>query len=447
KLLETGEELKFSNKFECAQCRIRYEEPEPRLFSFNNPYGACPKCQGFGRSVGIDLDLVVPNKEKTIREGAIQPWTFPRWRENLYDLMRVASQGGVRVDVPFRELRDEEIKVIMEGYDGFDGLNKFFRYIERKAYKIHYRVFLSRYRGYTTCDTCNSARLRPEALSVFVGGKNIHDVVCMSIAEADKFFHQLQLTPFEQEVAKRILDELQKRLKYLVEVGIGYLTIDRLSSTLSGGEAQRINLATSLGSSLVGSLYILDEPSIGLHPRDNNKLINILKSLRDIGNTVIVVEHDADMIKASDLIVDLGPRAGENGGEVIHKGELPELLKDRNSLTGRYLSGALCIPVPKRRRDGRGKAIVIRGAAEHNLKRIDVKIPLNVFVCITGVSGSGKSTLIHEIFYAALKKQKGGYAGKVGKFSKLEGAEHVDAVELVDQSPVGRTPRSNPITY
>jgi len=447
KTLETAEELKFNNKFECSQCGIKYEEPEPRLFSFNNPYGACPKCQGFGRSVGIDLDLVVPNKDKTIREGAIQPWTFPRWRENLYDLMRAADKAGVRVDVPFRELTEGELKVIIDGCEGFDGLTKFFKYIERKSYKIHYRVFLSRYRGYTTCDACDGGRLRPEALSVFVGGKNVHDVVRMSIADADAFFKQLQLTPFQQEVAKRILDELQKRLKYLVEVGIGYLTLDRLSGTLSGGEAQRINLATSLGSSLVGSLYILDEPSIGLHPRDNSKLINILKSLRDIGNTVIVVEHDADMIRASDLIVDLGPRAGEHGGEIIIKGDLSEVLEESNSLTGRYLSGALSIPIPASRRSGNGKVIVIRGAAEHNLKRIDVKIPLNLFVCVTGVSGSGKSTLIHEIFYAALKKQKGGYDGKVGKFSKLEGAEYIDAVELVDQSPIGRTPRSNPITY
>ncbi|MGA9365600.1 MAG: excinuclease ABC subunit UvrA [Bacteroidota bacterium] len=447
KVLETGEELKFNNKFECSQCGFKYEEPEPRLFSFNNPYGACPKCQGFGRSVGIDLDLVVPNREKTIREGAIQPWNFPRWRENLHDLMRVAGEAGVRVDVPFRVLTDDELKVLMDGYEGFDGLIEFFKYIERKSYKIHYRVFLSRYRGYTTCDACNGGRLRPEALSVFVGGKNIRDVVQMSIADADGFFKRLQLTAFQQEVAKRILDELQKRLKYLVEVGIGYLTLDRLSSTLSGGEAQRINLATSLGSSLVGSVYILDEPSIGLHPRDNSKLINILRSLRDVGNTVIVVEHDADMMKASDLIVDLGPRAGEHGGEIIIKGDLSEVLKDEDSLTGKYLSGALSIPIPVSRRRGNGNAIVIRGAAEHNLKRIDVRIPLNVFVCVTGVSGSGKSTLIHEIFYGALKKQKGGYDGKVGKFAKLEGAEYVDAVELVDQSPIGRTPRSNPITY
>jgi excinuclease ABC subunit A len=447
KMLETGEELQFNNKFECSRCGLKYEEPEPRLFSFNNPYGACPKCQGFGRSVGIDLDLVVPNREKTIREGAIQPWNFPRWRENLYDLMRVASNAKVRVDVPFRELTERELQVIMDGYESFDGLVEFFKYIERKSYKIHYRVFLSRYRGYTTCDACNGGRLRPEALSIFVGGKNIRDVVQMSIADADRFFKRLPLTPFQQEVAKRILDELQKRLKYLVEVGIGYLTLDRLSSTLSGGEAQRINLATSLGSSLVGSLYILDEPSIGLHPRDNSKLINILKSLRDIGNTVIVVEHDADMIRASDVIVDLGPRAGEHGGEVVIKGELSEVVREKGSLTGKYLSGALSIPIPASRRSGNGKAIVIRGAAEHNLKRIDVRIPLNVFVCVTGVSGSGKSTLIHEIFYGALKKQKGGYDGKVGKFSKLEGAEHVDAVELVDQSPIGRTPRSNPITY
>ncbi len=447
RILETGKELKFNNKFECSQCGIRYEEPEPRLFSFNNPYGACPKCQGFGRSVGIDLDLVVPNKDKTIREGAIQPWTFPRWRENLYDLMRIANEAGVRVDLPFHKLTDQELGVIMDGHDGFDGLSRFFRMIERKSYKIHYRVFLSRYRGYTTCDVCDGARLRPEALSVFIGGRNIHDVVRMSILEADAFFRQLVLSPYEQEVAKRILDELQKRLRYLVQVGIGYLTLDRLSSTLSGGEAQRINLATSLGSSLVGSLYILDEPSIGLHPRDNQKLINILKSLRDIGNTVIVVEHEPEMIKASDLVVDLGPHAGEHGGEVVFKGAISQLLVEKNSVTGKYLSGKLSIPVPDRRRNGKGQAITVRGAAEHNLKRIDVTIPLNLLVCITGVSGSGKSTLIHEVLYAALRKQKGEGEGKVGKLSTLEGAELIDAVELVDQSPIGRSPRSNPVTY
>jgi len=444
---ETGEETKFTNRFECVQCGIRYEDPEPKLFSFNSPYGACPKCQGFGRSIGIDLDLVVPKREKTIREGAIQPWTFPRWRENLYDLLRVAKEAGVRVDVPFHDLTDREVDVIMNGYDGFDGLLRFFKWIEKKSYKIHYRVFLSRYRGYTTCESCNGARLRPEALSVYIGGKNIHDVVRMSIAEAEKFFRQLELTPFQQEVAMRILDELQKRLKYLVEVGIGYLTLDRLSSTLSGGEAQRINLATSLGSSLVGSLYVLDEPSIGLHPRDNHKLINILKSLRDIGNTVIVVEHDPEMIKASDVVVDLGPRAGENGGEVIYCGDVPGLLREKRSLTGQYLSGVLSIPVPRGRRQGSGDAIVIRGAAEHNLKRIDVRFPLNVLVCVTGVSGSGKSTLVHEILYAALKKRKSDYSGKVGKFAGIEGDDLIDDVELVDQSPIGRTPRSNPVTY
>jgi len=451
--LDNKEELKFSEHFECARCGIKYEEPEPRLFSFNNPYGACPNCQGFGRSIGIDMDLVIPDKTKSVREGAIHPWTTPMHSKHLRDLLRIAWETHLPTDIPFKNLSKEHLDLVMNGYDGFIGINGFFKMLEEKSYKLHYRVFLSRYRGYTTCEACGGSRLRRDALNIRVGnptrngGKTIHDIVRMSIEQANEFFQHIELTEFEYEIANRILAELRRRLKYLVDVGIGYLTLDRLASTLSGGESQRINLATSLGSSLVGSLYVLDEPSIGLHPRDNDRLIGILKSLRDVGNTVIVVEHDADMMKASDVIVDLGPGAGEHGGEIVFQGTYDEILQAENSLTGKYLSGALKIDVPKTRRKASKKAIVICGASEHNLKHIDVTIPLNMFVCVTGVSGSGKSTLIHEILYAALKKIKDGYKEHVGKFKSIEGYEHIDTVELVDQSPIGRSPRSNPVTY
>ncbi len=311
--VDSGRETLFNQHFACSHCGIRFEEPQPRLFSFNNPFGACPQCQGFGRAVGIDMDLVAPNRSRTIREGAIVPWTTPKFKEHLRALLRVHQNANVRVDVPYEALTAEEIRVVMEGYEDFYGLNKFFKEIERKTYKIHYRVFLSRFRGYTTCPVCDGARLRPEALNIKVGRKNIAEIVRMTIGEVEEFFRLLELSDHEWEVARRIMEELRRRLKYLVDVGIGYLTLDRLSSTLSGGESQRINLATSLGSSLVGSLYVLDEPSIGLHPRDIHRLITILESLRDVGNTVLVVEHDAEMMRESDVIVDLGPSCGRTG--------------------------------------------------------------------------------------------------------------------------------------
>lgn len=444
---ESNEELQFSQHPVCNVDGIRYEDPEPQLFSFNNPIGACPECQGFGRSVGIDMDLVVPDPNKTIRGGAIHPWTSPRWRENLRDLLRISTKAGIPIDIPFKDLTEDQISIIIKGYDGFDGITKFFKFIERKSYKIHYRFFLSRYRGYTMCQRCHGSRLRSEALNVKVGGKTIHEIVTMSIRDAMFYFDDLKLSKHEQLIAKRILEEIRKRLKFLFEVGIGYITLDRLSMTLSGGEAQRINLATSLGSSLVGSLYVLDEPSIGLHPRDNEKLINMLKSLRDVGNTVIVVEHDESMILSSDYVVDLGPKAGELGGEIVFAGPPSEMFNSVDTLTARYLSGELSIEIPQRRRKDKEKSIYIFGASEHNLKAIDVRIPLGLFVCITGVSGSGKSTLVHDILYAAIKKQKGGFDGSVGKFRKIEGIEGIRRVELVDQSPIGRTPRSNPVTY
>lgn len=454
--VDDNRQLHFSQRFECSYCRIRYEEPEPRLFSFNNPFGACPECQGFGRAMGIDMDKVVPDKEKTLREGAVHPWTFPKFRENLRSLLRVANNAGLPVDVPFKDLTDEHIDVLHKGYGSFDGLNGFFRKLEKKTYKIHYRVLLSRYRGYTRCPGCNGSRLRGEARIVRIGNKDdgshcsIVQIVRMSIAGAFEYFKKLKLAEYEQGVAARILEEITRRLDYLNEVGIGYLTLDRLSNTLSGGESQRINLATALGSSLVGSLYVLDEPSVGLHPRDNAKLIGILKRLRDAGNTVLVVEHDEAMIRSADYIVDMGPLAGEEGGHVVFSGPANMLLQNNKpSLTAAYLTGKKKIPAPEpsERRGHPSREIVIAGAREHNLKDITVNIPLHRFVCVTGVSGSGKSTLVHDIIYSGLRKMKGDFNGEVGAYTSMTGDEQIDHVELVDQSPIGRTPRSNAVTY
>lgn len=449
--LDTKKTISFSQHFECPVDKIRFEEPEPHLFAFNSPIGACKKCQGFGRSVGIDMDLVVPDKEKTLKEGAVHPWTTPKFQENLRDLARIAYDAGVPMNVPFRKLTDEQLNVVMNGWGKtFDGINGFFKMVERKAYKIQYRVLLSKYRGYTTCDECGGSRLRKEALYVKIGGKHIGEITAMTIEQANDFFATLTLTDFEMSIGKRILEEIKKRLRYLVDVGVGYLTLDRLSNTLSGGESQRINLATSIGSSLVGSIYVLDEPSIGLHPLDNDRLINILKRLRDIGNTVLVVEHDAEMMKAADQIIDMGPKAGEHGGEVVFQGTYGEALLSEKSLTGKYLSGRMNIPLPKARRNFRKKSnlsLKIVNAFQHNLQNVDVEIPLNMFVCITGVSGSGKSTLVHEVLGDGIKKRLNGHNGRLSGVHDIQGWENIQFLEVVDQSPIGRSPRSNPITY
>lgn len=446
--LETKEILPFSQHFECAQDKIRFEEPEPHLFAFNSPIGACKKCQGFGRSVGIDMDLVVPDQEKTLKEGAVAPWTTPKFQENLRDLARIAYDAGIPMNVPFRKLTEEQLAIVMNGYGKqFDGINGFFKMVEKKAYKIQYRVLLSRYRGYTTCDECHGSRLRKEARYVKIGGQHIGEIVALSVERANDFFSGLTLSDFETSIAKRILEEIRKRLRYLVDVGVGYLTLDRLSNTLSGGESQRINLATSIGSSLVGSIYVLDEPSIGLHPLDNDRLIDILKRLRDIGNTVLVVEHDADMMRAADRIIDMGPKAGERGGEVMFEGTYQDALVSDTSLTGKYLSGSLSIPVPRSRRKKGKETIHIKNAYLHNLRNIDLEIPLRMFACITGVSGSGKSTLVHEVIGEGIKKRLNGHIGRLSGVHDIEGWENVQHLEVVDQSPIGRSPRSNPVTY
>jgi len=446
-LVSGGEPLSFSQAFECSECGMKFIEPQPRLFSFNNPFGACPTCRGFGDIIEIDMDLVIPDKKKSINQGAIEPWNTPSHQDMLYELARIAPRYGLSLDTPWEELEERHRRLIIEGDGRFPGIKGFFEWLETKKYKIGVRVFLSRYRGYVRCPDCKGTRLRPEALYVRVGGKDIGEVSRMTVEEAHQFFKELKLTPYEEEIAYQILKELRNRLKYLVDVGLGYLTLDRRSATLSGGEAQRIHLATALGSQLVGSLYILDEPTIGLHPRDTHRLINILKALRDIGNTVVVVEHDREMIEVSDQILDLGPRAGENGGEVVFQGSYQEILRNGNTLTGMYLRGEKQIPLPKFRRKGSGKFLILRGAREHNLKNIDVMIPLGLLVVITGVSGSGKSTLVYDVLYTALMRKLGLWKRRVGKHDDIEGVEHISNVVLVDQSPIGRTPRSNPITY
>jgi len=440
------ERLFFSERFECKKCRTAFEEPEPRLFSFNNPYGACPRCQGFGNTIDFDLDLVIPDKNKTLAGGAVEPWTKPRYRVHLQDMKRAAHGRGIRVDVPYHQLTAEERRWVVEGDRNFWGIRGFFEYLERKKYKLHVRVFLSRYRGYTLCSECRGGRLRREALNVRIEGKTITEVGGMSIQEAYQFFNRLRLGPAQQAIAESVLEEVRSRLKFLYKVGLEYLTLDRLASTLSGGESQRIQLATALGSNLVGAFYILDEPSIGLHARDTSRLTDMLKSLRDLGNTILVVEHDPEMMRQADKILDLGPGAGEHGGRVVYSGDFAHLAADPHSLTGRYLSGELEIPVPAERRKPGKNRLRVRGARQHNLKSIDVDIPLGLLVGVSGVSGSGKSTLVRDVIYNALASRRGVTVPRA-EYESLEGDGAVSDVVLVDQSPLGRTPRSNPVTY
>ena len=445
---------RFSGEYECKSCHRPGKEPEPRLFSFNNPFGACPRCQGFGNTVDFDLNLVIPDKGLSLADGAIDPWERPKYRSWFTDLRKQADELGIPMDVPWREMPEAAREIVLRGKGGFAGVFGFFAQMERKKYKLHVRVMLSKYRGYAECPDCRGQRLRAEARSVRIatgkhGAKNVCQATALTIAQAKEFFEALQLSPMHEEIAGPILHEVRQRLNFLDAVGLEYLTLDRLASTLSGGEAQRIQLATSLGSRLVGALYVLDEPSIGLHTRDTARLIHILEELRDLGNTIIVVEHDADVLRAADHLLDLGPGAGEFGGKLLAEGVLAEIEANPNSLTGKYLSGQVSIPVPTRRRTPGRERLVLRGAEANNLHKLDVEIPLGMLVAITGVSGSGKSTLVHQVLYRAVARALGQSDGSdpSSVYKSLTGVERLNDVVLVDQTPIGRTPRSNPITY
>jgi len=447
--------LRFSGAYECKNCHRPGSEPEPRLFSFNNPFGACPRCQGFGNTVDFDLNLVIPDKGLSLADGAIDPWNRPKYKPWFSELRKLAPELEVPLDVPWRDLPEAARETVLrgkpaaDGKAGFVGVYGFFALMERKKYKLHVRVMLSKYRGYAECPDCRGQRLRAEARSVRINEKNICQASALTIAQAKEFFDTLKLSPMQDEIAGPILHEVRQRLSFLDAVGLEYLTLDRLASTLSGGEAQRIQLATSLGSRLVGALYVLDEPSIGLHTRDTARLIHILEELRDLGNTILVVEHDADILRAADHLLDLGPGAGEFGGKLMAEGILAEIEADPNSLTGRYLSGKISIPVPTRRREPGREKLALRGAHADNLHGLDVDIPLGMLVAITGVSGSGKSTLVHQVLYRAVARALGQSDGAdpSGVFKSLSGVERLNDVVLVDQTPIGRTPRSNPITY
>ncbi len=453
------ETLEFSARFE--RDGMTFEEPTPQLFSFNSPLGACPACQGFGRVPGVDPDLVIPNPELSLRQNALAPFRSEQWSKHQKALLRIAGQAGIDLDTPYTLLPKEQKDVVWKGQGEYVGVYGFFAYLQKKQYKMHYRIYSARFRGYTRCPACDGYRLRPQALYVKLKGPSlgaegdtpawfhIGELSELTTADAKAFFEAVELSEHDQEVAGRLLTEVRKRLGYLVEVGLDYLTLDRLAMTLSGGETQRINLATSLGSSLVGSLYVLDEPTIGLHPRDNNRLIAILEGLRDIGNTVLVVEHDEQMMRRADQLIDVGPGSGALGGEVMFQGTFSQALEDDRSLTGAYLSGRKSIPVPKTRRPvDPERQIVVKGARQHNLKRIDVTFPLDAITVVTGVSGSGKSTLVHSTLYAGLQRIKGNdFDGKVGAHDEITGADLVETVEMVDQSPIGKSPRSNPVTY
>jgi excinuclease ABC subunit A len=455
----SGEQLRFNEKFQCKTCLLEFSVPEPILFSFNSPFGACPRCQGFGNTIDFDMDRVIPDKTLSLDEGAVDPWTKPKYRSWLGNFRKSVGKK-VRFDVAYCDLNDKERALI----DDF--IRRLWDHLESKKYKVHVRVFLSRYRGYALCPDCKGARLRKEALYVTVGGKNLADVVRMNIEEAYAFFEDLKLSPEERGIADKILVEIRQRLKFLNDVGLEYLTLDRLSATLSGGEAQRIQLATCLGSRLVGACYVLDEPSIGLHSRDTGRLINILHELRELGNTIIVVEHDPDVMRAADHIVDLGPGAGELGGNIVFEGPMKKLTANGNgSLTSRYLRGDLKVAAPRERRSvDRKRVMKFSGARLHNLKNIEVEVPLGMMVVITGVSGSGKSTLVHDVIFRSLESLHKAREADQSEAAfdaaaealevqpqmsckKVDGADRITTTVMIDQSPIGRTPRSNPVTY
>ena len=434
----------FNNRFELDG--IRFEQPSTNLFTFNNPVGACKTCEGYGSIMGIDQDLVIPNTGLSIYEDAIACWRGEKLSKYKEDIIFNAEKWDIPIHKPYFELSKKQKNFLWEGDKEFKGIKPFFAQLEKKNYKIQNRVLLSRYRGKTKCPECDGKRLRSEAEFVKIAGYSIFDIIDLPIDELRNIFDNIKLNKHEAKIASRILTEIKNRIQFLMDVGLSYLTINRRSSSLSGGESQRINLATSLGSSLVGSMYILDEPSIGLHSKDTERLIKILRSLRNIGNTVIVVEHDEDIIKAADLVVDIGPKAGIHGGKVMFRGTYKEIEKERDSLTAQYLNGNLNIEIPKKR--SFTNTIEIKGARQHNLKNIDVKIPLNALTVVSGVSGSGKSSLIKNILHPALVKTLGGYGPKAGQFDSLTGSlKNISAVEFIDQNPIGKSSRSNPVTY
>ncbi|MFN0257386.1 excinuclease ABC subunit UvrA [Pedobacter ureilyticus] len=441
-----GKPTFFCDRFELDD--LKFEEPTPNFFSFNNPYGACKRCEGYGNVIGIDEDLVIPDKSKSVYDNAIAPWRGEKMGDWLKAFIKNADKFDFPIHRPYSDLTEKQQQLLWTGNKYFRGLDDFFKELEEQTYKIQYRVMLSRYRGKTTCPDCKGTRLRKDASYVKVGGKSILELVLMPLSTILPFFDGLELTENEQKISKRLLAEISSRILYLNNVGLGYLTLNRLSNTLSGGESQRINLATSLGSSLVGSVYVLDEPSIGLHPRDTHRLIGVLESLRNVGNTVLVVEHEEEMMKAADHLIDIGPEAGTQGGNLVFSGTYEQIIKDKKSLTGRYLAGEENIEIPKKRRNWKDH-ILIKGARENNLKNVDVKFPLGVFTCVTGVSGSGKTSLIKRILYPALQKAIGNYSGEqTGSYDGIFGnIDLVQQVEMVDQNPIGRSSRSNPVTY
>jgi excinuclease ABC subunit A len=437
---DTNKEFVFSDRLECKTCEILYEEPFPNLFSFNSPQGACPACHGFGDLAVLDEDKIIPDKNKSLEEGAIEPWTKPVSRRLMRKLVAEAKSRGIPTDIPFKKMKDEWKKFVFEGEGRYRGVKGFFERLQRKKYKVQVRVFLSRYRKYIPCPDCQQMRLNPQALNVKIEGLSIGQVTHMTVQKAFDFFNTLELAPFQKQVAEKLVDEIQNRLKFLLEVGLDYITLDRMTFTLSGGEAQRINLAAALSASLVGTLFVLDEPSIGLHARDNRRLVEILKSLKDIGNTVMVVEHDPEIIKSAEYMIDLGPRAGEAGGKVMYDGPIDKFLRNHESLTAQYLRSDKRIKIPETRRFS-SDFIEIKDAQKHNLKHLDVKIPLNIFTCTTGVSGSGKSTLLYDVLYQ-------GWRGEARDgFREIKGKGQIDKIIMVDQSPISTSPRSIPATY
>jgi len=437
---DAGQTYQFSENLECKDCGLAYEEPEPNLLSFNNPQGACPACHGFGDLAVLDEDKIIPDKNKSIEEGAVEPWTKPASRGLLRELIREARKRGIPTSLPFRQLKPEHQQFVLEGGDGYYGVKGFFEWLEAKKYKVQVRVLLSRYRKYISCPACKRTRLNQKANAIKIQGKSIGDFNALTVKQACEFLENLKLDPYQQKVGEKLIQEIKNRLRFLLEVGLDYLTLDRMTFTLSGGEAQRINLAAALSASLVGTLFVLDEPSIGLHPRDNRRLVKILRQLQEIGNTVVVVEHDPVIIREADYLVDLGPGAGEYGGQVLYAGKMTEFIEKAQTLTARYLRQELSISLPEERRKPK-EFLRIYGARKHNLKHLNLKIPLGILVCLTGVSGSGKSTLLDEVIYKGLTGES------TDGFDRIEGGEQISKVIRVDQSPLSTSPRSIPATY